>query len=171
VGAAFTVKQLLHEPLPASGFVTVTFPAPVVAPAETVMLAVSEVDDTKVVEFTVIPDPENVAAAPLTNPVPAIVIDWLEVPCPREDGLVELTVGPAFTAKHPLHEPLPESGLVTVTFPAPVVAPAETVMLAVSEVEDTKVVEFTVIPLAENVAAAPLTNPVPVIVMFWLLAP
>jgi hypothetical protein len=80
VGAAFTVKQFVHEPLPASGLVTVTLPAPVVAPAETVMLAVTEVEDTKVVEFTVIPDPENVAAAPLTNPVPVIVIDWLEVP-------------------------------------------------------------------------------------------
>jgi hypothetical protein len=80
VGLAFTVKQLLHEPLPASGFVTVTLPAPVVAPAETVMLAVSEVADTKVVEFTVIPDPVNVAAALDTNPVPVTVMFWLLAP-------------------------------------------------------------------------------------------
>ncbi len=80
VGAAFTVKQFVHEPLPASGLVTVTFPAPVVAPAETVMLAVSEVEETNVVEFTVIPDPEKADVAPLTNPVPVIVMDWLEVP-------------------------------------------------------------------------------------------
>jgi hypothetical protein len=79
-------------------------------------------------------------------------------------------VGLAFTVKQLMHEPLPASGFVTVTFPAPVVAPEETVMFAVSEVEDTKVVEFTAIPLAENVAAAPLTKPVPVIVTFWLLA-
>jgi hypothetical protein len=80
VGLAFTVKQLLHEPLPASGLVTVTFPAPVVAPAETVMLAVSEVDEAKVVEFTVMPLPENVTPAPLTKPVPVIVMFWLLAP-------------------------------------------------------------------------------------------
>jgi hypothetical protein len=80
VGAAFTVKHELHEPLPASGLVTVTFPAPVVAPAETVMLAVSEVEETKVVEFTVIPDPEKADVAPETKPVPVTVIDWLEAP-------------------------------------------------------------------------------------------
>ncbi len=84
---------------------------------------------------------------------------------------MELTVGPVFTVKQLLHEPFPASGLVTVTFPAPVVAPAETVMLAVSEVEDTKVVEFTVIPDPEKADVAPEANPVPVIVMFWLLAP
>ncbi len=80
MGLAFTVKQLLHDPLPASGLVTVTLPAPVVALAETVMLAVSEVEDTKVVEFTVIPDAEKAVVAPETNPVPVIVMFWLLAP-------------------------------------------------------------------------------------------
>ncbi len=44
-------------------------------------------------------------------------------------------------------------------------------MLAVSEVALPNVVELTVIPVPEKVAAAPVTNPVPVIVMFWLVAP
>ena len=73
--------------------------------------------------------------------------------------------------KHDAHEPLPASGLVTVTFLAPVAAPEDTVTLAVSEVADTKLVEFTVIPAPEKAALAPLTKPVPVIVTFWLVAP
>ena len=44
----------------------VTLPAPVLAEPEIVMLAVSWVALTNVVELTVIPAPENVAAAPLT---------------------------------------------------------------------------------------------------------
>src|SRR5919198_295204 len=55
VGAALTVKQPLHDPVPASGFVTVTSRAPVAAPAVIVMFAVSCVELTKVVELTVIP--------------------------------------------------------------------------------------------------------------------
>jgi hypothetical protein len=60
----------------------------------------------------------------------------------------------------------PASGLVTVTLRAPVVAPAVSVMFAVSEVELTNVVEFTVIPVPENAVVAPDWKPVPVIVMF-----
>jgi hypothetical protein len=58
--------------------------------------------------------------------------------------------------------------LVTVTFPAPSVAVPETVTLAVTSVALTYVVELTVIPDAEKVAASPVpdTNPVPVIVTF-----
>jgi hypothetical protein len=77
-----TVKQLAHVALPASGFVTVTLRAPVVAPAATVMFAVTCVAETKVVEFTVMPVPEKVAARPppLTNPVPFTVTFWLVAP-------------------------------------------------------------------------------------------
>ena len=82
-----------------------------------------------------------------------------------------MTVGAAFTVKTLVPVAFPASGLVTVTLPAPVVAVAATAMLAVSEVALTKVVELTVIPAAEKVAAAPLTKPVPVTVMFWLVAP
>ena len=49
---------------------------------------------------------------------------------------------------------------------APVEALAETEMFAVSWVAETNVVEFTVIPVPENVAVAPLTKLVPVTVTF-----
>ncbi len=55
---------------------------------------------------------------------------------------------------------------MTVTLPAPVVADGETVMLAVSEVALTKVVELRVIPVPEKEMTGPGRNPVPVIVMF-----
>jgi hypothetical protein len=145
--------------------------APVVAPAVIVMLAVSEVALLKVVELTVIPAPENATVAPDTNPVPVIVMFWLVAPWARELGLVEDTLGPVFTVNTPVPVPAPASGFVTVRSPAPVLAPAATVMLAVSDVPLTNVTEFTVIPAAENATVAPDTNPVPVIVMFWLVAP
>jgi hypothetical protein len=170
VGAAFTVKQPEHDAVPPSVLVTVTFPAPVVAVDAIVMLAVSWVLLTKVVEFTVIPPAENVAAAPLENPVPEIVMFWLAAPWPREDGLVEETVGAETTVKQLAHEPIPASGLVTVTALLPVVAFDAIEMVAVSWVLLTNVVEFTVIPLPK-VAVAPLTKFEPFTVMLWLLAP
>ena len=72
----------------------------------------------------------------------------------------------ALTVKTPVPVPTPASGLVTVTLRAPVVAEPKMVMLAVSEVALTKVVELTVIPVPEKEATAPETNPVPVIVTF-----
>jgi len=48
--------------------------------------------------------------------------------------------------KQPTHEPVPLSGLTTVTVRTPVVLPDEMVMFAVSLPELTKVVEFTVTP-------------------------
>ena len=108
VGPAFTVKQPVQVPVPWSGLVTVTSrAAPVGAPAETEMFAVSWVAETNVVEFTVIPVPENVAFAPFTNPVPVTVMFWLVAPCPLEPGLAEVTVGPPFTVKQPAQVPVP----------------------------------------------------------------
>ena len=173
VGAAFTVKHPVHVALPASEFVTVTFRAPVVAPAVIVMFAVTCVAETNVVEFTVMPVPEKVAAAPLANPVPLTVTFWLDTPWPLDDGLVEVTVGAALTVKHPVQVAFPASGFVTVTSLALTVAPAVIVMFAVTCVAETNVVEFTVMPVPEKVAArpAPVTKPVPFTVMFWLDAP
>ena len=96
---------------------------------------------------------------------------WLLAPCPRELGLVEVTVGPALTVNTPVPVAAVSSGLVTVTLRTPVVAPAAIVMFAVSWVALTKVVELTVIPVPEKLAAAPLTKLVPLTVTFWLLAP
>ena len=171
VGAALTVKIPTPIPVPESGLVTVTLLVPVVAEPETVMFAVSDVALPNVVELTVIPVPEKEATAPETNPVPVIVMFWLVAPWAREDGVVEVTAGPTLTVKTLVPVPTPASGLVTVTLLAPVEAPGETVMLAVSEVALPKVVELRVIPVPEKETTAPETNPVPVIVMFWLVAP
>ena len=73
-------------------------------------------------------------------------------------------MGPGFTVKQPEHEPVCVSGLVTVTFLDVVAAFDATVTFSVSEVEETNVVELTVIPVPEKDAVAPFTNPVPVIV-------
>jgi hypothetical protein len=148
--------------------VTRTSPAPVVAPAETVTFAVSWVADTNVVEFTVMPEAENVAAAPETNKVPLTVMLWLEAFRPREVGEVDVTVGFAFTVKQFEHEAVPASPFVTVMLRNPVVAPVAMVMFAVTCVAETKVVEFTVMLDPEKAVARlpPLTNPVPVTVMF-----
>jgi hypothetical protein len=108
VGPAFTVKQPVQVAVPWSGLVTVTSRAvPVGAPAETEMFAVSWVEDTTVVEFTVIPVPEKLTFVPLANPVPVTVMFWLVAPCPLEPGLAEVTVGPPFTVKQPVQVPVP----------------------------------------------------------------
>jgi hypothetical protein len=137
------------------------------------MLAVNEVELTNVVEFTVIPVPENETAnpEPLSKLVPVIVMFWLVAPWPRELGLVDVTVGPAFTVNAPVAVATSPSGLVTETLRDPVAALPEIVMLAVTEVALTKLTELTVIPDPENPAVAPDTKFVPVIVIVWLVAP
>ena len=64
----------------ASGLVTVTVRAPVVAIDAIVMFAVSWVALTNVVELTVIPAPKDAARPPLTKLVPLIVTVWLAAP-------------------------------------------------------------------------------------------
>ena len=174
VGPVFTVNLAVPVPAPPSGFVTVTSRAPVVAFVAIVMFAVTWVALFHVVEFTVMPAPENDAANPaaLTKPVP-VIATFCVAPCPRDAGLADVTVGPVFTVNLELPVPDPVSGFVTVTLRAPVVAFAAIVMLAVTWVALFHVVEFTVMPVPENDAAnpAPLMKPVPVIATFWLVAP
>jgi hypothetical protein len=114
-GTALTVNPLVSVTVPASGLVTVTSRAPATAFAAMVTLAVSDVAVLKVVEFTVIPEPENDTIAPDTNPLPVTVTFWFAAPCGRLFGLSEVTVGPAFTVKEFARVPTPASGLVTVT--------------------------------------------------------
>ena len=66
---------------------------------------------------------------------------------------------------------MPASRLRTVTSPAPVAAFGAMVTFAVICVALSTVVEFTVTPEAEKAAPAPAAKPVPVITMFWLVAP
>ena len=169
VGLALTVKALALEPTPSSGLVTLTVREPVLAPASTETLALSSVELTKLVDSTVTPAPKD-EVAPLTKFVPLIAIVCLLAPWPRELGLVDSTVGPASTVKAAAFEPTPASGLVTVTVRAPVLAPGSTVTLAVSSVDDLKVVELTVTPAPKD-DVAPLTKFAPLIVIVWLLAP
>jgi hypothetical protein len=102
-----------------------------------------------------------------------IVMVWLVAPWPREAGLVEVTAGAALTVNRLVPVATLPSPLVTVTFRAPVAAAAAIEMLTFNEVALRKVVELTVIPLPENEAArpGPLSKPVPVIVIVWLVAP
>ena len=95
VGAAFTVNAPVFVTDAVSGFVTVTSRAPVVAPAAIVMFAVNFVALLNVVEFTVMPVPENDATAPVMKFVPLIVMFWLIAFCPRGVGLVDVSVGSA----------------------------------------------------------------------------
>src|SRR5207253_624933 len=127
-------------------------------------------ESTKLVELTVMPKPEKVANAPDTKPLPVMVMFWLVAPWPRELGLVDSTVGAALTVNTPVPVLTPASPLVTVTFRRPVVALAPMVILAGRWVESTKVVELTAMFVPEKLDArlAPDTNPVPVMVMFWL---
>src|SRR6266542_1706936 len=131
-----------------------------------IALTVSWVLLLNVVELTVMPVPENDTVAPLTKFAPATVPSPGPAPWEPEDGFIEVVVGPVLTVKHPVHDALPVSVLVTVTSRAPVVAPPAMVMLAVTWVALLKVVELTVMPVPENDAFAPLTKFVPVITMF-----
>ena len=114
------------------------------------------------------PRPENVAAAPVRNPVPLTVMSWPVAPWPRLDGVALVAVGFAFTVKHAVHDPTPASPFVTVTLRGSSVAPPATSIFTVNSVPETNVVELTVIPVPENTAAsgAPATNPDPPIEMF-----
>src|SRR5689334_17377168 len=94
-GAAFTVNAPVFVTVAVSGFVTVTSRAPVVAPAAMSMFAVSFEALLNVVEFTVMPEPENEATAPFWKLVPLIVMFWLTAFCPRGVGLTVVTVGSA----------------------------------------------------------------------------
>ena len=173
VGPAFTVNAPDAVTLPASGFVIVKSRALVVAPDAIVTFAVRCVASVKLVEFTVIPLPLNVTAAPLTKPVPTIAKLWLAAPCPRLDGLTDVNVGAPLTVNAPVAviAPAPLAvEFVIVKSRAPVVAPDAIVTFAVKCVASVKLVEFTVMPLPLNVTAAPEAKFVPTIARFWLVA-
>jgi hypothetical protein len=92
VGAASTVNTLA-EPVPPSGFVTVTVCAPSVALAPTVTGTVSDVALTKVTAPRVMFASPNETVAPDSKPVPVMVTVVCAEPCPLALGDVEMTVG------------------------------------------------------------------------------
>ena len=150
---------------------TVTGRVPTVALVSMEMLAVIVVALTNADELTVIPGPNEVTVAVFRKPVPVKVIVWLAAPCPRDEGLVLVTVGVAATVKHAVHEPDWVSVFATVMFRAPGVAFVAMSMFTVSCVEESRVVEFTVIPVPENEAVAPAAKLVPVTTMSSSAAP
>ena len=79
----------------------------------------------------------------------------LLAPWPRELGLAEVTVGAVVTLNAPVDVALVVSGLVTVTLREPVDALEVIVTLAVTDVELTKLVELTVMPVPEKDTASP----------------
>jgi len=138
--------------------------APIVAPAAIVMFAVNCVALTKAILFTVMPEPLKLAVAPLTKPVPVIVMFSFVAPWPLLFGLVEVTAGAALTVNTPVPVPVPPSVFVTVTLRAPVAAPAATVTGTVIVVAFATVTAPVAMPVPLNTTVAPLAKPVPVIV-------
>ncbi len=172
-----TVKRLVPVPLPESaGFLTVMSRASAVALAAMSMTTVRLVALLRTTEVTVMPVPENVTSPGAQEPVLKSV-PWMSTlravaPWTPMFGIgAKVRVGPTLTVNTPVPVPEPVSGLVTVTSRAPTVAPAAIEMFAVRLVALVKLVELTVMPVPENAAVAPVTKPVPVIVMSWLRAP
>jgi hypothetical protein len=168
VGAAFTVKQLAQLPDCVSVFVTVTLRAPVAAPDAIVMFAVTDVAEFHVVEFTVIPAPENDALAPCANPVPAIVMFWFVAPCPRLEGDALVTVGIAATTVKHVQSPVCASEFVTTSVHAPGAADVmlNVAWIVVELLTTTAVPAIDDCPLFVRATVAPAEKPVPEIVAF-----
>src|SRR6202035_5844870 len=77
------------------------------------------------------------------------------------DGAALVTLGAGSTVKHPVHVAFPPSGLVTVTFTTPGVAPEATEMATDRWLESVNDTLFTPTPPPENDTLAPEANPVP----------
>ena len=167
-----TVNPLFRVPVPPSRFVTVTLRAPSVALPETERLTTRSVEELNATLLTVIPVPENATVAPDWKPVPARLTFWFVAPRPRELGFVDVGFGRAVTVKQLVHvAEATGAGFVTVTLRSPRVAPAVSVMFAVSCVALTFVTELTVMPVPENATEPPNVplappKPVPLIVTF-----
>ena len=142
--------------------------APFVVREETVILALSLPELTKVVDFTVIPDPKR-AAAPARNLEPTMSTERV-TPLALLLGEVDVTAGAGLMVRHPPH--VAESPpVVTVTSRAPMGAVAVALTLMDSLVLLTNVVETTVTPVPETEVVAPDWKLVPFTVRvrepFW----
>jgi hypothetical protein len=119
-GAAATAKHPVHDPDLPSVFVTAMFLGPTAADAAMVRFKESCVAEVNEVELTVTPLPLTAAVAPRAKLVPDTETVSPVVPCAREAGEAEETVGAlAVIVRQLLHEPLEPSGLVTVTVQFP----------------------------------------------------
>ena len=147
---------------PPAGFVTVMFTVPAVAISAAGIVATIwvPVADEGVIAGL---DPKF-TVAPLTKPLPVIVIVNAVPPTAEEVGAIEASVGPetALIVNDRLADvPPPGAGFVTATVAVPAVAISAAVMAAVSCVALTKIVVLAT-PL--NFTTEVDTNPVPLTV-------
>lgn len=158
----------MQRPVPLSRLITFTVLAPVVVLEEIVMLAVSLPELTKVIEFTVIPDPKR-TVAPARKFEPTMSRKRV-APLAPVFGEVDVTTGAGRIVRHPAHV-VEFPPVVTVTSRAPVGAVAAAFTLMDSLVLLTKAVETTVTPVPDTVMVAPDWKLVPftakVRVPFW----
>lgn len=147
-----TEKQPTQEPVPLSGFTTFTVLTPAVVPEAMVILAVSLVELTKVIDLTVIPAP-NLAIAPPRKFEPRMFTDRV-APLAPLFGEVDVGFGAGLIVRHAAHaaDPTP---VVTVTLRAPMGAVAVAFTLMVNLTPLTKVVETTVTPVPDTEVVAP----------------
>src|SRR6266540_3958925 len=152
LGDYVTVKHPTQRPVPLSGLITFTVLASVVVPEEIVMRTVSLPAFTKVVEFTVIPDPKR-ATAPGWKLDPRTSTER-GVPLVPLFGEVDVGFGAGSIVRHPAHvaEPPP---VVTVTSRSPTGAVAAAFTFTDSLLLLTKVVETTVTPVPDTDVVAP----------------
>ena len=146
------MKQPTQEPVPLSGLTTFTVLTPVVVPEAIVILAVSLVELTKVIEFSVMPAP-NLAVAPAWKREPRMSTERV-APLAPVFGEVDVGAGAGVIVRHPVHvaEPAP---VITVTFRAPMGAVAVAFTLMVNLMLLTKAVETTVTPDPDTEVVAP----------------
>src|SRR5712692_9815439 len=149
------VYPLVNVPLCVSGLVTTTFTAPAACAAVVAVICVALTTTTFVA-----PVPPNVAGAPVTKFVPVMVTAVPPAAAPLL-GLTLVTVGAdADVYVYPLvNVPLCVSGLVTTTFTAPAACAAVVAVICVALTTTTFVA-----PVPPNVAVAPVTKFVPVMV-------
>ena len=151
VGGARYVKQLLHAPLCASGFVTTTLTVPAACALVVPVMVVAVIVDT------VRADPPNDTVAPVWKPVPAMETDVPPALGPLF-GVTEETVGAATYVKQLAHEPLWASGFVTTTFTVPAACDVVVPVMLDAVIVDTVRAD------PPNDTVAPAWNPAPLTV-------
>ena len=135
-----------------SELTTFTVLTPAVVPEAMVILAVSRVELTNVVELTVMPAP-NLAMAPAWKCDPRMSTERV-APLAPLFGEVDVGAGAGSMVRHPVQmaEPAP---VVTVMLRAPIGAVAVAFTLMVNLMLLTKVVETTVTPVPDTEVVAP----------------
>ena len=181
-----TVNPLTRVPLPPSGLVTTTFRGPTAAFKRLNLQVIAVAEDTVTFEALIVVFPLMVSfmVAPATKLVPLIVTDTALLPFIALLGVIEVTVGAVTGAGgivvrtvNPFTSvPMPPSGFVTTTFPAPIGAFRRfNLQVIVVEVDTVTFKALMVLPPTASCTTvrfpAPATKPVPPIVTHTLVFP